>query len=92
MIDVVVIIGLLFFLLLLLGLLYGSYKRVVELELAIKRHRDERGNDRCWLDDARLYAVLPGAKQLTIVLPPKEEFLQECDKYWECRQSKWEKI
>jgi len=25
---------------------------------AIKKHRDQRGDDRCWLDDRELYAVL----------------------------------
>ncbi len=33
--------------------------RVTALEAAIRRHRDERGDDRCHLDDGTLYAVLP---------------------------------
>lgn len=33
--------------------------RVAELEAAIRSHRDQRGDDRCWLDDETLYRVLP---------------------------------
>jgi hypothetical protein len=31
----------------------------VRLQDAIRRHRDQRGDDRCWMDDEELYAVLP---------------------------------
>lgn len=34
-------------------------RRVQELEAAIRSHRDQRGDDRCWLDDEKLYKVLP---------------------------------
>jgi hypothetical protein len=33
-----------------------------ELEVlrdAVREHRDQRGDDRCWLDDEKLYAALP---------------------------------
>lgn len=29
------------------------------LRAAIRRHRDQRGDDRCWLDDEELYRALP---------------------------------
>ena len=32
---------------------------VVMLRAAIRAHRDQRGDDRCWFDDETLYAVLP---------------------------------
>src|SRR5690242_21828128 len=32
--------------------------RIAELEAAIRAHRDRRADDRCWLDDLELYAVL----------------------------------
>lgn len=34
-------------------------RRVEALEVAIRAHRDQRGDDRCWRDDETLYAVLP---------------------------------
>lgn len=34
-------------------------EEVERLRSAIRRHRDQRGDDRCWLDDEELYKVLP---------------------------------
>lgn len=36
--------------------------RVAQLEDAIRKHRDQRGDDRCWMDDDELYDVLPPAE------------------------------
>lgn len=57
------------------------------LERAIRRHRDAQGHDRCWELDAELYAVL-GEPVPERPLPPKCEFLAECEKYYELRRSK----
>lgn len=71
-------------------------ERIVELETAIRKHRDQRGDDRCWLDDRQLYhAVIEpnGRENLPdLVLPPKCEFLESCSRYWEHRQSKGDKM
>lgn len=56
------------------------------LKAAIRRHRDERGNDRCWLDDSRLYAEIEGSELANLSLPPREEFLTNCERYWQRRQ------
>src|SRR4051812_29344135 len=47
---------------------------------AIANHRDQRGDDRCYLDDAELYAVL-GEAQAVTALPPREEFLANCARF-----------
>lgn len=62
-----------------------STARIAELEAAIRKHRDQRGDDRCWLDDQELYTVL-GDKPADFTLPPREEFLGNCARFWECRQ------
>jgi acyl carrier protein len=71
----------------------GYQMRIKELEIEVERlrnairlHRDERGHDRCWLDDARLYSVLPEGKKADMVLPCREEFLENCARYWANRQ------
>lgn len=65
---------------------YSIYqKRKDELEKAIRSHRDAKGDDRCWLDDEALYAVL-GEGNGSLTLPSKEIFLANCAKYHECRQ------
>lgn len=57
-----------------------------KLRDAVRLHRDEKGHGRCWLDDARLYANLPENKDADTQLPPKEEFLTNCERYWATRQ------
>jgi len=57
---------------------------------AIRTHRDEKGDDRCWLDDQNLYATIEGdstQERFGDRLPPRKEFLENCARFWECRQS-----
>ena len=54
------------------------------LETAIRRHRDYRGDDRCYLDDRELYAVLPEGYE-----PPAKDTavtLAQCERFIACRQ------
>lgn len=41
---------------------------VEKLQAAIRKHRDTRGDDRCWLDDEELYSTLPEG-----FIPPVED-------------------
>lgn len=61
-------------------------QEVMKLRSAIRYHRDQKGDDRCWLDDIKLYEALPETGNAELTLPPKEEFLGSCKKFWECRQ------
>jgi hypothetical protein len=52
---------------------------------AIRRHRDYRGDDRCWQDDEELYRVLPEG-----YTPPKRDTtveLTNCERYIRCRHN-----
>lgn len=64
----------------------NALREVQALRDAIRIHRDERGHDRCWFDDQKLYQSLPEALPGDLDLPPKEEFIQNCHRYWEHRQ------
>ena len=66
-------------------------EEVLRLRRAVRSHRDEKGHDRCWLDDQTLYGVLPENKPADFDLPARDEFLANCEKYWLCRQSHGEK-
>lgn len=63
--------------------------RIDQLEAAIRKHRDQRGDDRCWLDDLELYAVLPEGPPTheAMALPPREQFLANCARFHESRQA-----
>lgn len=61
-------------------------EEIVVLRNAVRLHRDERGNDRCWIDDARLYGALPEKIGATSQLPQWPEFQANCRRFWELRQ------
>lgn len=58
------------------------------LQGAIHKHHSERGDDRCWLDDLALYkAAGIQVQHGDTVLPTREEFLANCARFWESRQT-----
>lgn len=58
--------------------------RIIELEAGIRNHRDQRGDDRCWLDDKKLYELVGGAANTA--LPDEVQFLSNCARYHASRQ------
>lgn len=55
------------------------------LENAIRKHRDYRSDDRCWMDDEELYKILPEG-----YTPPARDCsveLENCKKYIESRHN-----
>jgi hypothetical protein len=65
--------------------------KIAALVDAITRHRDQKGDDRCWLDDLVLYAAI-GEPNAVQHLPEKCEFLKSCERYWEQRQAPLDKL
>lgn len=61
-------------------------RELVVLRNAIRLHRDEKGHDRCWVDDARLYGALPEKIGAVSELPHWPEFQTNCRRFWESRQ------
>lgn len=57
---------------------------VARLLAAIRKHRDYRGDDRCFQDDAELYSILPEGD----TRPERETAvtLENCERYIACRQ------
>jgi hypothetical protein len=70
--------------------LEAAERRVEELTSAIRKHRDQKGDDRCWLDDLDLYSTMDDASYDS-QLPPKCEFLESCSRYWNQRQTMMDK-
>jgi hypothetical protein len=61
------------------------------LRAAIRKHRDQHGDDRCWLDDQELYKVLGDQNEPDNSMPPKEQFLANCSRYYDrrCVEGEW---
>jgi hypothetical protein len=59
--------------------------QITRLESAIRKHRDYRGDDRCWLDDEELYRVLPEG----FTAPPRDTAVElaKCQQYIACRHN-----
>lgn len=54
---------------------------------AIREHRDQMGDYRCWVDDEVLYHLtLPELKDLSPELPDLSEFMRRCEAYHTNRQ------
>jgi len=66
---------------------HALLSRVAILEAAIRKHRSQKLDDRCWLDDEELYSVLGDGVKADTRLPPKEDFLSACSHFWHCRQA-----
>lgn len=59
-----------------------------KLRAAIRYHRDQKGDDRCWVDDIRLYEALPeGPSNYDPTLPPEDVFLENCKRFCRSRQT-----
>ena len=50
------------------------------LKTAIRKHRDQRGDDRCWMDDDELYRVL-NEPLFDRPMPSPDKMLKNCEKF-----------
>lgn len=70
-------------------------EEIEDLRNAIRKHRDQKNDDRCWMDDEELYAVLPEKTPTNTALTPKPVFLESCrrfcEHFWNARQKPEEK-
>lgn len=61
---------------------------VLKLRNGIRAHRDQKGDDNCWLDDQMyLYGLLPEKIGAEPELPNKDLMMLNCSRYYECRQN-----
>ncbi len=61
-------------------------QRIDELEAAIKEHAAQREDDRCFLDDLKLYKLV-GIDNHPGLSMSEEQFLSNCRRYWKCQQT-----
>lgn len=65
--------------------------RIQELEAVIKRHRDQKADDRCIEDDDELYQILYDGILCDRRVGSKEEMKKNCDRFIEnrCEGGSW---
>lgn len=67
------------------GSLAEAQAEIARLKGLIQHHMNQRGDDACWKDDAALYEQALGVKDWNRGMLPKDQFLSNCAKYWECQ-------
>lgn len=60
---------------------------ILERRTAIRSHRDQRGDDRCWLDDAVMWSALVDTPSEPTVLPGYDEMMRRCTSFYNKRRS-----
>ncbi len=66
-------------------------QEIVTLKNAIKKHRDQKGDDRCWMDDDELYSVL-NEPLFARPMPSRDKMMKNCEKFIALRTKPDEKI
>lgn len=73
------------------GLMRHELKAEIRrLRTAIRKHRDQKLDDRCWMDDFELYESLPEGIDPSYVdlrLLPHEVMMKNCDHFVRCRST-----
>lgn len=62
-----------------------------KLRAAIIKHRSQGADDRCQLDDRELYEALGDGIEADFTMPPREEFLANCGRFYDkrCTAGDW---
>ena len=60
--------------------------KIIELRTAIRYHRDQKGDDRCWIDDYLVWNSLPETKQV-VKLPTYDESMRRCKTFFKYRNA-----
>jgi len=50
-------------------------------------HRDQKGDDRCWVDDYFIYEFLDDSPCMPTTMPPLEVVMRECELFYEHRRA-----
>ena len=62
-------------------------RKIRKIRKAIRSHRDAKGDDRCWLDDYRVWGSITGSSWPPMRLPPDEEMRTKCREFWTHRRA-----
>ncbi|MDI1228292.1 MAG: hypothetical protein PSY14_11465 [bacterium] len=63
------------------------FAEIIACRHAIRQHRDAKGDDRCWLDDYAVWALIAGSFPVPTEVPPVEEATDMCRAYFKLRRA-----
>ena len=58
-------------------------EEIMRLRHTIRARRDAKNNQKCWILDLELYSLLPEFKKAGTIDLPRDEFLNNCRKYYD---------
>lgn len=64
-------------------------KAILERRAVIRGHRDAKGDDRCWLDDWLVWAMLDDTPDPPITPPLHEDAIEQCTRFWYFRNERF---
>ncbi|MBP7134148.1 hypothetical protein KBA73_02940 [Patescibacteria group bacterium] len=64
-----------------------TIQQIKLLRAAIRYHRDQKGDDRCWVDDYLLWKLLSDTPSEPTALPPFEEMMKACRAFYLYRRT-----
>lgn len=63
----------------------NTKEEIVRLRTEIRSHRDQRGDDRCWLDDEKVWVLLPESFLRSTTLPEFSTMMAKCRAFYRYR-------
>lgn len=69
------------------GMSASLRREILDCRKAIRAHRDARGDDRCWLDDYSVWALIKGSFPVPRRLPAFEEAMDMCRAFYKLRRA-----
>ncbi len=57
------------------------------MRAVIRNHRDQRGDDRCWLDDYAVWALVKGSFLMPTALPDRDSGVDMCRGFYKFRRA-----
>ncbi len=62
-------------------------EKIRKIRQVIRYHRNQKGDDRCWLDDYKVWASIGESTWTPISLPPYDEMMAKCLDFWTNRRA-----
>ena len=70
-------------------LLSALREAIIQRRTVIRSHRDQKLDDRCWLDDYLVWKMCDDSPVYPLLVLPLEEAMQKCREFSQCRRAEY---